>query len=253
VAVRTRRSVLVALGVGLLLAGLALLGDAPRGPVAQDRPGPVLLVPGYGNGRSGLELLAQRLRAGGREATVLTMPGQGTGDLRTSARVLDRAADDALDDGAPSVDVIGYSAGGVVARYWAARLGGAEVARRVLTLGSPHHGTEIARKGRLFGECPTGCRQLATGSELLAELNREDETPDGPVWTTVWTDQDTVVVPPDSSRLDGAVEVVVQDVCPGLVVDHGSISTAPQVQALVEAALTAGPAPTGYDCASLSS
>jgi pimeloyl-ACP methyl ester carboxylesterase len=237
----------------LLLVGLVALSRAPRGPVDQAAPGPVLMVPGYGNGRSGLEVLAAHLRASGRDVTVLTMPGRGTGDLRRSARVLDEAADAALDDGAASVDVVGYSAGGVVARYWAAELGGADVARRVVTLGAPHHGTRIARAGPLFGDCPAGCRQLATGSELLADLNREDETPDGPVWTTVWTDQDTVVVPPDSSRLDGAVEVVVQSVCPGAVLDHGTLSTAPLVQALVRQALGPGPAPTGYDCASLTS
>ncbi len=65
------------------------------------------------------------------------------------------------------------------------------------------------------GACPSACQELVPGSRLLDGLNAGDETPDGPGWMSVWTDQDTVVTPPDSARLAGAVEVVVQEVCPG--------------------------------------
>ena len=118
--------------------------------------------------------------------------------------------------GAPSVDVIGYSAGGVVARLWVRDYGGAARARRVLTLGSPHHGTSQAALGReLAGGCPTACEQLVPDSDLLRRLNAGDETPDGPLWATVRSSGDQVVTPVDSAALDGAVNILVQDVCPG--------------------------------------
>ena len=46
--------------------------------------------------------------------------------------------------GTDSVDVVGYSAGGVIARLFVRDDGGDSVVRRVLTLGSPHHGTDVA-------------------------------------------------------------------------------------------------------------
>ncbi|MEX2291099.1 MAG: lipase [Mycobacteriales bacterium] len=230
----------------VILGGTALLARLPAGSVPlpplghapQDRPGPVLLVPGYGGATSALEVLATSLRETGREATVVRLPGDGTGDLRASAQVLQVAADAALAAGAPSVDVIGYSAGGIVARLWVREA--AHSARRVITLGSPHHGTELAAVGAAFapGSCPPACRQLVPGSDLLDDLSTGDETPPGPQWLSVWTIQDEVVTPPESARLDGAVNVALQDLCPGSEVTHGTLPTGPVVQALVLQALS---------------
>jgi triacylglycerol lipase len=230
--------------------------SAAAAPVPQDRPGPVLLVPGYGGSTTALDSLAARLRATGRDATVVTLPGDGTGELKDQATVLDRAVRAKLAGGAPSVDVVGYSAGGVVARLWAADDGGAAVARRIVTLGSPHHGAQIAGLGAsLFpGDCPTACTELVPGSALLTRLNR-DETPAGPVWVSVWTEQDQVVTPPDSARLHGALNIPVQSVCADAHLDHGQLPTDRLTQSLVLAALA--PAlptqPTATDCTALRS
>ena len=250
-----RRRLVVSLLAVCAIAGAlgvaAAVRDRPDAPaVAQDQVGPVLLVPGYGGSRAGLDVLAQQLRGVGRTVEVVQLPGDGTGDLREAADVLDQAADDALAAGAPSVDVVGYSAGGVTARYWAAELGGAVVARRVVTLGSPHHGAELAQLGSAFGRCPEGCRQLAPGSDLLRALNDDDETPDGPAWTSVWTVQDDVVTPPDTARLTGATNVVMQDVCPGVTLTHGELPRSPLVVGVVVAALRAGAPATSFDCVS---
>lgn len=212
--------------------------DAPLALAVPQEPGPVLLVPGYGGATTVLEALAQSLRVDGREATVVSLPGDGTGDLRESAETLAAAVEQAR-GGAGSVDVIGYSAGGLVARLWARD--NADVARRVVTLGSPHHGTGLAQLGAAFqpGSCPTACLQMVPGSELLEDLNRDDETPDGPTWLSLWTTQDEVVTPPESARLDGAVNVPLQELCPGLQLDHGGLPLSPVVRSLVVQALSA--------------
>lgn len=229
-------------------------------PVAQDEPGPVLVVPGYGGSTRALRPLVRTLESEGRDATVVDSPGDGTGDLRAHARRLDRAADAALArTGASSVDVIGYSAGGVVARYWVRDLGGASVARRVLSLGSPQHGTSLASLavGLVPGQCPVACRQLVPGSDLLRALNAGDETPDGPVFVSVWSTADEVVTPPDSARLDGALDFSVQDVCPGTKPAHGDLPSAPAVLGTLASALGPGraerPGPQTCDSGAVSS
>ncbi|NEK84498.1 alpha/beta fold hydrolase [Blastococcus saxobsidens] len=211
-----------------------------RLPAAGEEPGPVLLVPGYGGNTAVLEPLADRLRAAGRDVTVIAVPGDGTGDLRESAAVLDAGARAALErTGAESVDVVGYSAGGLVARIWVAD-GNADVARRVVTLGAPHHGTELAGFAGAFAadRCPDGCRQMVPGSDLLVGLN-EDETPDGVDWVSLWTEQDSVVTPPGSARLDGALNLPVQSICAGARLTHQGLPTAPVVTAIVVEQLTA--------------
>lgn len=253
-------AVAVVLVVALGAVGFSLAhrhGRSVSAGVRQDTPGPVLLVPGYGGGTGGLEQLALRLRAVGRQATVVHLPGSGTGDLDAQAEVLDAAAHAAIAGGAgQSVDVVGYSAGGVVARLWARDHGGAAIARRIVTLGSPQHGTDLAAVAGLLspGSCPRACEELAPGSPLLARLNGGDETPDGPQWVSIWSSQDLVVAPPDSARLAGARNVVVQRICPGRAVDHGQLPTDAVVGALVLRALVAAPfvTPTAADCAALS-
>lgn len=249
---------LVLAGLVAGVVSLALNTDDPTRPVSQATPGPVVLVPGYGGSVSGVTALAQYLQRHGKNATVFPLPGDGRGDLDDQAGALDDTVRKVREQaGADSVDVIGYSAGGVVARLWVRDHGGASQARRLITLGSPHHGTDIATLAgsALPSACPQACRQLATDSALLAALNSGDETPAGPTFVSIWTERDDVVVPPDSARLDGATDITVQSVCPSDQVRHTGLPTDPNVAAMVLAELAPGPpTPLGAkDCGRVSS
>lgn len=231
-----RRLVVVCAALGLVvvlaIAGAVFVRSTRSEPVDQGRPGPVLLVAGYGGRVESLDPLVRDLQALGRTAIVVQPVGGNTGDLQLEAEHLGRVAEQVLDDtGAPSVDVVGYSAGGVVARLWVKEHGGATRTRRVLTLGSPQHGTSQASLGlELAGGCAAACEQLVPDSDLLRRLNAGDETPDGPLWATVRTNADQVVTPVDSAALAGALNVVVQDVCPRSTVAHGGLPTDPVVR-----------------------
>jgi triacylglycerol lipase len=243
-----RRLVFVIACLGLLLITIGVTSvvrarSTSVSPVTQSEPGPVLLVPGYGGNVNSLEPLAAALRSAGRTATVVTLPGDGTGDLRAQATHLGDVAERAIQDsGAASVDIIGYSAGGVVARLWVRDKGGERLARRVLTLGSPHHGTSQAALGAQFaGGCPPACEQLVPDSDVLRRLNAGDETPDGPLWATIRSTSDQVVTPVDSAALEGAVNIRIQDVCQTSTAAHGDLPRDPVVLAALGSVLGVEP------------
>jgi triacylglycerol lipase len=218
------------------LGGLAVLRSESARVLPSDPPVPVMLVHGYGGDSGDFATMAPRLLAAGFQVVTVRLPERNTGDLRRAARALDDAV---RASGAERVDVVGFSAGGVVARLWARDLGGAARARHMVLLGSPNHGAGLAEQARILdpGRCLPACRQLVPSSRLLAALNRGDETPDGPTWASVWTTQDQVVTPPESARLDGAVNVPVQDVCADARLDHGDLATDPLALGLVMRAL----------------
>ncbi len=143
-----RRRVVLVVGVAAVLAMVALAAvvvvpllrpaATAAAPAPQDQPGPVLLIPGYGGDVDSLTPLAEALRTAGRTVRVVEPADGGTGDLNAQAELLGRVAQDVRREaGAPSVDVVGYSAGGVVARLWVRDHGGLVTARRVFSIGSP--------------------------------------------------------------------------------------------------------------------
>ena len=123
--------------------------------------------------------------------------------------------------GAPSVDLVGYSAGGVVVRLYVADLGGGSHVRRAVTLASPHHGTDLAALAGSLGSeaCPEACQQLDPDSDLLRRLNAGDETPGRPglggALDRGRRDRRAAGL---RRRSTGALDFSVQSVCPGLVV-----------------------------------
>jgi triacylglycerol lipase len=218
----------------------AFAGPAPR-PVPAS-PGTVVLVPGYGGSTTGLNVLAAWIRRTGRATEVVRLPGNGTGDLAAQAVILNGYVSRTLRSGNGPVDVVGFSAGGVVARLWDAEDGGARKADRIISLGSPLNGTRIAAAGNAAdpAACPVACQELVPGSTLLSQLRKIPLTRQ-PGWLSLWTQDDQVVRPPTSARLAGAVNVPLQAVCPNAVIAHGQLPSDPLVIGIVLSELGPGP------------
>jgi triacylglycerol lipase len=197
---------------------------------------PVILVHGYGGSGRSMSQLADALRANGREVVQIDLPDRGEGDIADSARALSEAVGSTR---AARVDLVGHSAGGVVIRAYLKDLDGTERVGTAVTLGSPHHGTTLADAAASAGPeaCVDACAQLGRGSDFLAALNAGDETPGAVSYFSVWTDIDQTVTPADSAVLTGAVNIRVQDVCPGVQIGHGDLDEDPLAIGLVLSAL----------------
>ncbi len=217
--------------------------------------GPVLIVTGYGGSLTGPALAARAFRASGRSVVLVPPVGDGRGDLREVAQSLRLVANRELEAGAPSVDVLGFSAGGITARIWASELGGAKVARRIITVGSPHAGVRLRSGGTTTeppADCPIGCKQLWPNSELLRALPPPSL---GPQWISLWSTTDQVVSSPSSGQLPGSLGISLQNICPQLTTSHSALLRDPEpLGMIVQLANARGPAhtPGASQCASIS-
>jgi len=103
--------------------------------------------------------------------------------------------------------VVCHSMGGLAARAWLrARRADARVAQ-VVTLGTPHHGTWLAR----FSFVPNAS-QMRIGSDWLAELRHDEPASRAALFTCYYASCDNIVFPASSAVLPGARQVLVTGV-----------------------------------------
>lgn len=181
---RYRTDTLSPLTRGLILGDIAAAGT------------PVVLVHGIGDNRSAFAVLRRTLRRRGygRIATVNYSPL--TSDVRKAAADLARHVDRlCAQTGYEQLFLVGHSLGGLIARYYVQCLGGDAKVDTLVTLGTPHAGTQLARMAPL----PVA-RQLRPGSDLLRELAAPANC--STRFVAIYSDRDEVVVPNRSARLD---------------------------------------------------
>ncbi|WP_245718352.1 esterase/lipase family protein [Nocardia miyunensis] len=171
----------------------------------------------------------------------------GTEDLWISSYQIGDFVDQVLAaTGARQVDLVGFSQGANVTRYYIDKLGGASKVARWVGLASPTNG------GIMYGLVPLAdalpglwpvyrdltslaAVQQAAGSPFIRQLNEGGDTVPGVDYTTIITRVDEMVQPFDSMKLrgPGARNLVLQDLCPIDLTGHFHMVYDPFVQQLL--------------------
>ncbi|CAM5233706.1 esterase/lipase family protein [Streptomyces fumanus] len=245
--------------------------DVPAGeddwtkPLTEEHPRPVVLVHGtFGNRGYTWTSAAPLLRQHGYRVFRLDY-GQygnplifGLGDIKRSARQLGEFVDEVLRrTGAQQVDIVGFSQGGMMPRYYLNALGGAPKVHTLVGIAPSNHGVTAQGLMNLARQI-TGARELveqgAVGTVVPAwpqlqhdhpfqrELAALGETTPGVRHTVIATAYDDVVTPYTSCALAPAegVEVrniVLQDLDPADRTPHVSMPYNATVLSEVLAAL----------------
>jgi triacylglycerol esterase/lipase EstA (alpha/beta hydrolase family) len=202
VGVRPLRAALAEWGMSMAVSALRPAGFLPL-PGAQG-PRPVIVLHGYAMNRANYLPLALRLRRAGL-GPIYGFEYWTLGRVAAGARQLGWFVDQVREaTGAQTVDLIGHSMGGVVARYYVSFAGGDAAVSHLITLGSPHGGTDVSIVG--IGH---PARELVLGSKLVTRLSAAP-APSHAKLTVIWSRGDALVPGARQVPLSGA-EVILYD------------------------------------------
>lgn len=150
-----------------MVEGIEEPGKPGIGPRIEN-PAPVLIVPGYGSPAFQTELVSKKLRSVGLDTIGVKLPWLAMGDMRRSAEVLAQQVYRAREyRGIESVSFLGFSLGGLVARFYLQEMKGYPHLSRAAFISAPNAGTYF---GYLGFFSPAG-RQVRPGSEFIEALN----------------------------------------------------------------------------------
>jgi triacylglycerol esterase/lipase EstA (alpha/beta hydrolase family) len=236
--------------------------DWNRRPTA-NHPFPVVLVHGlFGNMTNSWQALSPLLTNHGYAVFALTygvIEGTrfgGRAPVEESAEELGAFVDRVLAaTGAPQVDIVGHSLGGMMPRYYLKALDGAAKVRTLVGLAPVNHGTTldgilsvagklgISAEGVPVPDCQS-CDELVAGSPFLTALNANGDVVDGVRYTVIATRYDELVTPYESAFLRGpdVNNVTLQDHCDHDFSEHLGVIYDPIALHLVLGALVPAPA-----------
>ncbi|TVQ42382.1 MAG: alpha/beta fold hydrolase [Gloeocapsa sp. DLM2.Bin57] len=166
---------------------------------------PVILVHGLNDRQVVFKTMANHLSNLGWSVYSLNLtPNNGQQRLEILAEQLHDYINYQFKDN-QSIDLIGFSMGGLVTRYYLQRLGGIERVKRYINISAPNRGTVTA-----YLLPSQGIVQMRPESAFLADLNRDYHLITQRVRvTTIWTPWDLMIVPAVSSSLGIGKEVII--------------------------------------------
>jgi triacylglycerol lipase len=163
---------------------------------------PVLLIHGIDDTNAIFHKMVPYLKNLGWDVHILDLsPNNGEMGIDQMAHQIADYVDRTFSPDQP-FDLVGFSMGGIVSRYYVQRLGGIQRVNRFITISSPHQGTWTA-----YLRLNTGCNQMRCGSAFLNDLNQDITVLEQINFTSIWTPMDLMIVPAHSSRMAVGREV----------------------------------------------
>ncbi len=159
----------------------------------------LVLVHGIFNTGYVFVAMRKRLEAAGIECFAPTLrPRDGHHGIDDLARKLKEEIDSRYGENSP-VHLLGFSMGGIVARYYVQKLNGHRRVKQLFTVSAPHHGSYLA-----YCYPGKGTRDLRPNSELLRALEADSRKYLPARVYSFWTPFDLMIVPPSSSVWNAA-------------------------------------------------
>lgn len=165
--------------------------------------------------------------------------------------------------GSKKVDLVSYSQGGIVERYYLKDFGGASKTRATVIMSGMIKGSPFQTQAIKEGKCPPdsvkdflprgikipnptpACNEMAFGGKEITALNSPSEALPGITYFNITSKQETDAAPYDINLMSGPgtyTNLITQDYCPNDPVFHLTMPHTPSVQSAVISALKTGKA-----------
>jgi triacylglycerol lipase len=185
---------------------------------------PVILIHGIWDTKAIFSKMSARLTELGWAVHSLNLtPNDGSLGLDSLAKQLADYINETFDP-EQTLDIVGYSMGGIVSRYYVQRLGGINRVERFITISSPHKGTLTAYSLPL-----PGYLDMRPNSGLLRDLNQDVTVLKRINFTSMWTPFDIMILPSHSSQLLVGKEIKIN-----IMLHRQMVTEAQSINALVE-------------------
>jgi triacylglycerol esterase/lipase EstA (alpha/beta hydrolase family) len=210
----------------------------------RDRPGtadtaPVLLVHGYGCNSGYWHFMSLALTRAGIGHYGIDLEPMLASIEQFVPALHARIEEICRHTGQDQIVIVAHSMGGLVARAYL-RDHSAHRVRRVITLGTPHRGTGLARFGagvNVREMLWTGSAENGRCSDWLQGLARHEDLALRPLFVSIFSHQDNIVSPQLSSQLSGARNIEFNGI------GHVALGLDPRVQQEVMNAIMSAAAP----------
>jgi len=194
-----RHAIALLLGTTALSACVPAVSHPPPPPPRRGRPVVVFVHGLFQDGAVSFGELRRRLEANGCECYAPTLTPSDARDGLDRLALQLKAQLDARYGPGERISLVGFSMGGLIARYYLQELGGAARCDQLVTVSTPHHGTWSA-----WCYPGKGARQMHPGSAFLRRLQETEDRLGGMRLVSYRSPFDPVILPSDSPVWDRA-------------------------------------------------